>query len=120
MNQVFLNLIVNAVHAIEASGKQLPGRITISTRHVDERIEIRVADNGTGIPESIRDRIFDPFFTTKEVGKGTGQGLSICRDVVVTKHGGAITMTSQDGIGTEFAISLPMGSENTNTKESEG
>ncbi len=111
MNQVFLNLIVNAAHAIEASGKSVPGRITISTSHADGQIEIRVADNGTGIPENIREKIFDPFFTTKEVGKGTGQGLAICRDVVVTKHGGAIDVTSREGEGTEFVIFLPVGGE---------
>jgi signal transduction histidine kinase len=112
MNQVFLNLIVKAAHAIEASGKPLPGRITISTSHADGQVEIRVADNGTGIPESIREKIFDPFFTTKEVGKGTGQGLAICRDVVVTKHGGLIDVASREGDGTEFIISLPIGGEN--------
>ncbi|PKU25800.1 PAS domain S-box protein [Telmatospirillum siberiense] len=111
MNQVFLNLIVNAAHAIEASGKPLPGRITISTSHTEDHIEIRVADNGTGIPENIRDKIFDPFFTTKEVGKGTGQGLAICRDVVVAKHGGTISVVNRAEGGAEFVVSLPIGGE---------
>jgi signal transduction histidine kinase len=119
MNQVFLNLIVNAAHAIEASGKPLPGRITIRTSHNDGHIEIHVVDNGTGIPENIQEKIFDPFFTTKEVGKGTGQGLAICRDVVVTKHGGSIEVTSHEGIGTEFIVLLPIGKEDPPTESDE-
>ncbi|MDR3436680.1 PAS domain S-box protein [Telmatospirillum sp.] len=118
MNQVFLNLIVNAAHAIEASGKPLPGRITISTRAVDgDSVEIRVGDTGTGIAEDIKDKIFDPFFTTKEVGKGTGQGLAICRDVVVTKHGGTIDVKSNRGKGAEFVVRLPLGREDYSSSE---
>jgi PAS domain S-box-containing protein len=108
LNQVFLNLIVNAAHAIQSSGKQLPGKITISTIHDGDHVVISVADNGTGIPESIRERIFDPFFTTKEVGKGTGQGLAICRDVVMTKHGGSLDFTDTDGGGATFIVRLPI------------
>lgn len=119
MNQVFLNLIVNAAHAIEASGKPLPGRIVISTGHSEDRIEIRVADNGTGIPENIREKIFDPFFTTKEVGKGTGQGLAICRDVVVTKHGGTINVVNRAEGGAEFIVSLPIGGEDPQREDEE-
>jgi PAS domain S-box-containing protein len=92
MNQVFLNLIVNAAHAIEESGKPLPGQIRVATRVVGDWVEIEVGDSGTGVPAEIRERIFDPFFTTKAVGKGTGQGLSICYDVVVAKHGGQIAV----------------------------
>jgi len=109
LNQVFLNLIVNAAHAIETSGKPLPGRITISTSHHDDHVEIIVADSGTGVPEAIRERIFDPFFTTKEVGKGTGQGLAICRDVVVAKHGGSMDVADNDGGGAAFIVRLPIG-----------
>jgi PAS domain S-box-containing protein len=108
MNQVFLNLIVNAVHAIQASGKPSPGRITITTTHDETAVEIRLADTGIGVPEALLDKIFDPFFTTKEVGKGTGQGLAICRDVVVTKHGGAITVDGRDGEGAVFVVRLPV------------
>ncbi len=108
LNQVFLNLVVNAAQAIEASGKPLPGRITVTTAVRDGAVEISVADNGTGIPDAIRDRIFDPFFTTKEVGKGTGQGLAICRDVVVVKHGGALLVESEAGQGTRFIVRLPL------------
>ncbi|EME68848.1 Signal transduction histidine kinase [Paramagnetospirillum caucaseum] len=108
LNQVFLNLIVNAAHAIEASGKPLPGCITVSTTQRDDHVEISVADSGTGVPEAIRERIFDPFFTTKEVGKGTGQGLAICRDVVVAKHGGSMDVADNDGGGAVFIVRLPI------------
>lgn len=110
MNQVFLNLVVNAAHAIEGSGKPLPGAIRISTRRVGEWAEIEVADSGTGVPEAIRRRIFDPFFTTKAVGKGTGQGLAICYDVVVVKHHGQIAVGGEPGQGAVFTIRLPLNS----------
>ncbi|MEK6786624.1 MAG: ATP-binding protein [Nitrospirota bacterium] len=109
-NQVILNLIVNAAHAIgdvvESTGQK--GIISITSRRVDDWAEIRITDNGTGIPEHIRHKIFDPFFTTKEVGKGTGQGLAIARSVVVGKHHGMITVESQVGQGTTFIIRLPV------------
>lgn len=108
INQVFLNLIVNACHAIEGAGKPLPGTLSISTAKVGEYVEIRIGDSGTGIPESIIDSIFDPFFTTKAVGKGTGQGLAICRDVVVTKHGGQIEVDGRPGQGALFTLRLPI------------
>ncbi|HLN23550.1 MAG TPA: ATP-binding protein, partial [Patescibacteria group bacterium] len=111
INQVFLNLIVNAAHAVEASGKPLPGTITISTNHSDGYVEIRVSDTGTGIPDAIKDRIFDPFFTTKDVGQGTGQGLAICHDVVVTKHGGRIEVAGRSGEGAIFIVRLPTESD---------
>lgn len=109
MNQVFLNIIVNAAHAIEGSGKKLPGKISVSTAKLsDDRVEIRISDSGTGVPDAIRDRIFDPFFTTKGVGKGTGQGLAISRDVVVTKHGGKLLLEGKEGEGATFVILLPV------------
>ncbi|MBF0267124.1 MAG: PAS domain S-box protein [Alphaproteobacteria bacterium] len=109
MNQVFLNVIVNAAHAIEGSGKKLPGRITITTaKSNDGYVEIRIQDSGTGVPDSIREKIYDPFFTTKGVGKGTGQGLAISRDVVVTKHGGQLQLESREGEGAVFIIKLPI------------
>lgn len=112
-SQVMLNLIVNAAHAIEHSlpaGSADKGKISISTKAVDTRAEIRVADNGCGIPESARARIFEPFFTTKEVGKGTGQGLAIAYSVVVDKHGGSIHFETQEGQGTTFVVRLPIAS----------
>ena len=108
LNQVFLNLTVNAAHAIEASGKPLPGTITVATSHDNGHVVIKVADSGTGVPEAIRERIFDPFFTTKAVGKGTGQGLAICRDTVVTKHGGSMDVADSDTGGAVFIVRLPI------------
>lgn len=110
MNQVILNLIVNAAHAIaEKVGpdSKSRGTITISTRLCGDWFELRVADTGTGIPEAIRSRIFDPFFTTKPVGKGTGQGLAIVHAVVVQKHGGTIQVESEVGRGSEFIVRIP-------------
>ncbi len=112
INQVFLNLIINAAQAI---GEQVPkgsahkGTIRVSSRKVENGVEIRIADTGPGIPEDIRNRIFDPFFTTKEVGKGTGQGLAISHAVIVEKHGGFIHVESEMGRGTTFIIFLPFG-----------
>jgi two-component system, NtrC family, sensor kinase len=111
INQVILNLLVNAAHAIsdvvKDSGKL--GKIDVRTRLDGEHVEISISDTGAGIPESARDKIFDPFFTTKEVGKGTGQGLSISRNVIVAKHGGTLRFESECGKGTTFFIRLPIG-----------
>ena len=110
LNQVFLNLIVNAAHAIAekvGDGSAGKGRITIATRRDDDAVEVRISDTGCGIPETVSDRIYEPFFTTKEVGRGSGQGLSIARSVVVEKHGGALTFTTREGEGTTFVARLP-------------
>ena len=112
-NQVMLNLIVNAAHAIadvvrESGGK---GKIHITTRNAGNNVEIRVSDTGCGIPEDVRSKVFDPFFTTKPVGKGTGQGLAIAHSVIVQKHGGAISVESEPGRGTTFIIELPLACE---------
>lgn len=109
INQVVLNLIVNAAHAIKEKIKEgEKGTITVSTRMRGESVEIAVKDTGSGIPEAIRNRIFDPFFTTKEVGKGTGQGLALAYTVVVKKHGGKIWFETEVGCGTTFFITLPV------------
>ncbi|MDF3021779.1 MAG: putative sensor signal transduction histidine kinase [Steroidobacteraceae bacterium] len=109
LNQVFLNMLVNAAHAIEASGKDLSsGRIGITTRHEGAELTITFEDNGCGIQPEILDKIFDPFFTTKELGKGTGQGLAISRSIVVDRHGGALDVHSIVGTGTRFTIRLPV------------
>jgi len=109
VNQVVLNLIVNAAHAIKDNVKEgEKGRITVGTRKRDGFVEISVADTGAGIPENIRTRVFDPFFTTKEVGKGTGQGLALAYTVVVKKHGGKIWFETEVGKGTTFYITLPI------------
>jgi signal transduction histidine kinase len=109
LNQVFLNLIVNAAHAIQDSEKDAcSGCITITTRQIDEMVEISVADNGCGIASDNLDKIFDPFYTTKEVGRGTGQGLAIARSIVVDKHAGRIQVSSTLGVGTCFVVLLPI------------
>lgn len=109
LNQVFLNLIVNAAHAIQDSGKDAAmGCITVATRIVDEHVEVTIADNGCGIPTENLSRIFDPFYTTKEVGRGTGQGLAIARSIVVDRHKGRIEVSSTPGAGTTFTVRLPV------------
>jgi ligand-binding sensor domain-containing protein/signal transduction histidine kinase len=111
LNQVMLNLIINAAQAIaERLGEsgERKGTITVTSARVSEGVEVRVCDTGAGIPEKIRGRIFDPFFTTKPVGRGTGQGLAIAHTVVVTKHGGTITFETEEGRGTTFIIRLPL------------
>jgi len=110
LSQVFLNLIVNAAHAIadvvKDSGAR--GAIRISTRREGEQVRIDVADTGAGIPPEARNHIFEPFFTTKPVGKGTGQGLAIARSIVVDRHGGSLTFESDLDKGTTFTIRLPI------------
>jgi signal transduction histidine kinase len=109
-NQVILNLIVNAAHAIAdviGKGSAKKGTILVRTLNCPEWAEVRIQDTGTGIPAKVRDRVFDPFFTTKEIGKGTGQGLAIARSVVVEKHGGSIHFETEEGKGTTFIIRLP-------------
>jgi PAS domain S-box-containing protein len=110
LNQVILNLIVNAAHAIEdqmQEDKDAKGKIGIKTSRCPTGVEIRISDTGTGIPVEVRDRIFDPFFTTKDIGKGTGQGLAIARSVIVDKHGGSIDFETRAGEGTSFVVRLP-------------
>ena len=110
LNQVFLNLVVNAAHAIAEQLRQVPGRGTITLRSslVDGHILVGVSDTGCGIPATVGDKIFDPFFTTKDVGKGTGLGLSIARTLVVDKHAGSLTYESEPGRGTTFWVKLPL------------
>lgn len=119
INQVILNLVVNAAHAIRdaVGGNGGRGTIGVSTRRDGDWVEIRVSDTGTGIPEAIRSKVFDPFFTTKEVGKGTGQGLAIAHAVVVEKHGGAITFETEVGKGTTFVVRLPIGPPHNQSEE---
>jgi signal transduction histidine kinase len=111
INQVFLNLIMNAAQAIgdvAGDGPAAKGRIQVRTRAQENWVEIRIQDTGPGIPDHVRSRIFDPFFTTKPVGKGTGQGLAIARSVVVDKHGGTLRFETEMGQGTTFIVRLPL------------
>ncbi|MBI1759194.1 MAG: hybrid sensor histidine kinase/response regulator [Actinobacteria bacterium] len=109
-NQVILNMVVNAAHAIKDvvgdSGEK--GTITVTTRADGQWVEITIQDTGAGIPPDVRAKIFDPFFTTKEVGRGTGQGLAIAHSVVVSSHHGKIDVESEVGHGTVFTIRLPI------------
>ncbi len=121
-NQVVLNLVVNAAHAITdvvGDGSSGKGKIRISTRAIDGWAEVRVSDTGTGIPETIRKKIFDPFFTTKRAGKGTGQGLALVHAVVVDKHSGTIEVESELGKGTTFIIRIPLADMHLLNEEAE-
>ena len=120
LNQVFMNILVNALDAIES--RSSPGIITISTEVADAHrqpppnngnqqtdvVIIRITDNGIGISEEVQPQIFDPFFTTKPVGSGTGLGLSICYQIIVEKHQGQLSCLSTPGEGTTFIIEMPI------------
>jgi PAS domain S-box-containing protein len=111
-NQVVLNMIVNAAHAITdvvGDGGKGKGKIRVKTHAVGDWAIIEISDSGSGMPAHVQQRIFEPFFTTKEVGKGTGQGLAIAHNVIVDKHGGTIKVSSEPGKGTTFTIRLPIG-----------
>ncbi|MBG1240680.1 trifunctional serine/threonine-protein kinase/ATP-binding protein/sensor histidine kinase [Nostoc sp. NZL] len=114
LNQVFMNVLSNAIDALEESLVENQEQITtptitIYTEQIDaHQVEIRIADNGMSIPEPVRRRLFDPFFTTKPVGKGTGMGLSISYQIVTEKHGGSLSCTSEPGKGVEFQIRIPI------------
>ena len=117
LNQVFMNILVNAIDAVEELNVQRtyeeiqdnPNRIIIRTSVLDAKwVQIAIADNGSGIPEHIQESIFNPFFTTKPVGKGTGMGMSISYKIITDKHGGQIKLYSQPGQGTEFVIQIPI------------
>ena len=115
INQVILNMIINSTHAIQdakSRGKDGMGKIIIKTRAIGDHVEISIQDNGAGIPEANLSRVFDPFFTTKDVGKGTGQGLSLAHNTIVNQHKGSIDVKSVIGEGTSFIIQLPVNIQN--------
>lgn len=111
LGRVLLNLFNNAFYAVQQ--RQLAGEpgytpmVSVSTQHTGKAVEIRVSDNGTGMPAEVQQKIFQPFFTTKPTGEGTGLGLSLAHDIIAQGHGGTLTVTSQPGQGTTFTISLP-------------
>lgn len=110
LSQAFLNIIVNAAHAIgdvTHGDKKGMGKISIQTQSLERAVQILITDTGGGIPDKIQSKIFDPFFTTKDRGKGTGQGLAIAHRVVVNKHQGGLSFDSKPGDGTTFIIELP-------------
>ena len=120
LNQVFLNLIINAAHAIgdvSENGRDDLGKITIKTRKMDATAEICIKDTGTGIPIDIQDKIFDPFFTTKKIGKGTGQGLAISYRAINEKHGGTLTFETRPNQGTTFIVRLPLSRQQSERHE---
>jgi signal transduction histidine kinase len=106
LNQVFLNLIVNAADAIEETGRR--GAITVATAVDGDHVVVRIRDTGAGIPDHVRSKIFDPFFTTKDVGRGSGQGLALARGVVQEGHGGSLTVESVVGEGSTFVVRVPI------------
>jgi signal transduction histidine kinase len=120
LNQVFMNILGNAIDALDESNqdrkfadiKAKPNCITITTSVENNQVKIVIADNGKGMSPEIKQKVFDHLFTTKEVGKGTGLGLAIARQIVTEKHGGTIKVNSDLGQGTEFAIALPINSNN--------
>lgn len=113
LNQVFMNIISNAIDALETGLKenptaQKPPKIVLRTEVCADNVVISISDNGAGMPTAVKDRIFDPFFTTKPVGKGTGMGMAISHQLVVEKHRGEIACHSEEGVGTTFTITLPV------------
>jgi signal transduction histidine kinase len=117
LNQVFMNILVNALDALEDMNtkrsyqelKDTPNQIRIRTCAIDNQcVEVAIADNGIGMPDRVKQRIFDPFFTTKPTGKGTGLGMSISYQIITEKHGGKIQCFSTPGSGTEFVIQIPI------------
>ena len=122
-NQVVLNIVVNAAHAISdvvGDGGKGKGKIRVKTRPDGEWAIVEIGDTGAGMPPHVQQRIFEPFFTTKEVGKGTGQGLAIAHNVIVDKHGGTIKVSSAPGKGTTFTIRLPIGGLNSDSESAAG
>ena len=117
INQVFLNMLINAAQAIKSQEKKAKGTITIKTYTDDENVICEVSDNGPGIPPDKVSKIFDPFFTTKAPGKGTGLGLSVSHDIIVNKHKGTLLVDSTVGEGTKFTIKLPIKCEVTEEDE---
>ncbi len=110
IGQVVLNIVVNAAQAVEEN-RENPndmGTITVISECDDQYVTIKISDTGGGIPQKVSERIFDPFFTTKEVGRGSGQGLAIARNIIHEKHGGELTVESQEGKGSTFIVKLPL------------
>ena len=108
VNQVFLNILVNAAQAIEGQHREGKGNIWIKTHATDTQVIAEIKDDGPGIPPEVAKKIFDPFFTTKEAGKGTGLGLNVSYDIIVNKHKGELLVDSDPGQGTQFTIKLPI------------
>lgn len=117
VNQVFLNILVNASQAIKSQERDDKGTITIRTYATDEEVVCEISDDGCGIAPDSLSKVFDPFFTTKPVGKGTGLGLSVSYDIIVNKHNGELLVDSTVGEGSKFTIKLPISKKNQNDKK---
>jgi two-component system NtrC family sensor kinase len=112
ITRALLNLIANGFYAAtkrkaEANGGDYEPTLAAATKNLGDRVEIRIRDNGTGIPPEVKEKIFNPFFTTKPAGEGTGLGLSISHDIIVKQHGGSIEVDTQPGEFTEIRVILP-------------
>lgn len=118
IQQVILNIVMNAADAIEEVGNT-PGTIAIATYYDEDQIYIHISDTGPGVPQALKDKVFDPFFTTKPVGKGTGQGLALAKDFIITGHNGQLKFVDVNGYATTFQIILPRHQTNTLTLEHE-
>ncbi len=112
LSRAFLNIINNACYAAnekkKLTGDDFQPALKVSTKNLNEKVEIRISDNGNGIPNKIKDKIFQPFFTTKPTGEGTGLGLSLSYDIVTKVHGGELNVESKEGNGSEFIIQIPV------------
>jgi two-component system, NtrC family, sensor kinase len=137
LNQVFMNLLSNAIDALEENSQscrlvadarkaagtacqwegEKPAEIRICTKVLDDRIAVGIGDNGPGMPESVKAKIFDPFFTTKPIGKGTGMGLSISYQIITEKHNGTLRCESQIGQGTQFWLEIPLRSAQVSSSD---
>ncbi|MHC4497030.1 MAG: sensor histidine kinase, partial [Planctomycetota bacterium] len=117
INQVFLNILLNAAQAIRTQERDGNGTITIRTHATETDVVCEIADDGPGIPPDKLSKVFDPFFTTKPAGKGTGLGLNVSYDIIVNKHNGELLIDSKVGEGTKFTIKLPIGSKENNEQE---
>jgi signal transduction histidine kinase len=111
ITRVLLNLVSNGFYAVtkrkEATGGTFEPILCAATKSLGDRVEIRIRDNGTGIPLEVKEKMFNPFFTTKPAGEGTGLGLSMSHDIIVKQHGGKIDVETEPGVFTEFVITLP-------------
>ena len=121
VTRALLNLISNGFYAAtkrksEADDETFEPALSATTRSLGDRVEIRIRDNGAGIPPEVREKIFNPFFTTKPAGEGTGLGLSMSHDIIVKQHGGSINVETERGVFTEFIITLPRGDTASDSK----
>ena len=116
MGRVILNLITNAFYVVQKKKEEQPEgyepTVTVATQKEGNKVQIRVKDNGNGIPDAIKEKIFQPFFTTKPTGQGTGLGLSMSYDIITKGHGGELTVETKEGQGTTFLISIPFETKN--------